>query len=148
MVDQDFEEKIEREIEKHIEEIGHRDRLSSISWSAILIWTGFVFLGVNLGWVNKYLNRAFIVRLLPKNMVIFEPSVWGVITLGAGVILLLEAVVRFILPGLSRRISGSLIIGAVFIAIGLSSFFGWDMVWPLLVIAVGASILIGGLSRQ
>jgi len=143
-----FDEKDEKELLKHDEKVEQRDALSSIVWAAILIWAGIAFLSVNMGWFDTFLGSSFFARILPENMAVFDPGVWSIIMLGAGVILLAEVVARLLIPAFHRHIGGSLIIAAVFIGVGLGSFFGWDLIWPFILIAVGVSILLGGIARR
>ena len=143
-----FEEKDEKELLKHDEKIGRQDKLSSIVWAAILIWAGIAFLSVNMGWFDAILGSSFFARILPENMAVFEPGVWSIIMFGAGVILLAEVAARLLIPAFHRHVVGSLIIAAVFIGVGLGNFFGWDLIWPFILIAVGVSILLGGIARQ
>jgi len=142
------DEKDEKELLKHDEKIEERDALSSVIWAAILIWAGLVFLAVNTGWLDTFLSIGFFARFMPKGFEMFEPGVWGIIMLGAGIILLAEAIIRWLVPTYHRRIGGSLIVAAVFIGIGLGNFFGWDLIWPFVLIAVGVSVLLGGFVRR
>ena len=141
-------EKDEKELLKHDEKVEQQDTLSSIVWAAILIWAGIAFLSVNMGWFDAILGSSFFARILPENMAVFEPGVWSIIILGAGVILLVEVAVRLLIPSFHRHVGGSLIIAAVFIGVGLGNLFGWDLVWPFILIAVGASILLAGIARR
>ena len=143
-----FDEKDEKELLKQDEKIEQKDTLSSIVWAAILIWAGFAFLSVNMGWFDAILGSSFFARILPENMAAFEPGVWSIIMLGAGVILLAEVVARLLIPAFHRHVGGSLILAAVFIGVGLGNFFGWDLIWPFILIAVGVSILLGGIARR
>ena len=143
-----FDEKDEKELLKHDEKVEQQDTLSSIVWAAILIWAGIAFLSVNMGWFDAILGSSFFARILPENMAVFDPGVWSIIMLGAGVILLAEVVARLLIPAFHRHIGGSLIIAAVFIGVGLGSFFGWDLIWPFILIAVGVRILLGGIARR
>jgi len=143
-----FDEKDEKELLKHDEKIEQKDTLSSIVWAAILIWAGFAFLSVNMGWFDAILDSSFFARILPESMAAFEPGVWSIIMLGAGVILLAEVVARLLIPAFHRHVGGSLILAAVFIGVGLGNFFGWDLIWPFILIAVGVSILLGGIARR
>ena len=56
-------------------------------------------------------------------MELFEPAVWGIIMLGAGVILLVEALIRLLVPQFHRHLGGTLVVAAIFIAIGLGNIF-------------------------
>jgi hypothetical protein len=144
-----LDEKDEKELLKHDEKVEERDTLSSIVWAAILIWAGLVFLAMNTGWLDKVLASGFIAKYLPKGMEVFEPAVWGIIMLGAGVILLGEAVIRLVVPQFHKHLGGTLVVAAIFIAVGLGNFLGnWDLIWPFMLIALGASILFGGLLRK
>jgi hypothetical protein len=144
-----LDEKDEKELLKHDEKVEERDTLSSIVWAAILIWAGLVFLAMNTGWLDKVLASGFIAKYLPKGMEVFEPAVWGIIMLGAGVILLGEAVIRLAVPQFHKHLGGTLVVAAIFIAFGLGNFLGnWDLIWPFMLIALGASILFGGLLRK
>lgn len=142
------DEKNEKELRKHDEKVEQRDALSSVIWAAILIWAGLVFLAVNSGWLDRVLSDGFLSRYLPQGMVFFEPSVWSLIMLGTGVILLAEAAIRLSVPNYRRPVGGILIISAVFVGIGLGNFFGWDLVWPFILIAAGISLLLGNYLRR
>jgi len=144
-----MDEKDEKELMKHDEKVEERDVLSSIVWAAILIWAGLVFLAVNSGWLDRVLAVGFIAKYLPKGMEVFEPAVWGIIMLGAGVILLAEAAIRMLVPQFHRHLGGTLVVAAIFIAVGLGNLFQrWELIWPFILIAVGTSILFGGLLRK
>ena len=144
-----MDEKNEKELLKHDEKVEERDMLSSIVWAAILIWAGLVFLGVNTGWLDRVLASGAIAQYLPKGMELFEPAIWGIIMLGAGVILLAEAIIRSLVPQFHRHLGGTLVVAAIFIAIGLGNIFqNWTLIWPFMLIALGASILLGGLFRK
>lgn len=143
-----FDEKDEKEVLKHEEKVEQRDQLGSIVWAAILIWAGLVFFAFNSGWIDRLFDQGFFNRMLPDGLEMFEPSVWSIIMLGAGIILIGETILRLLMPQFHRYIGGSLITGAVFIGVGLGNLFGWDLVWPIVLIAVGVSVLIGGLLRK
>ncbi|MDP2966791.1 MAG: hypothetical protein Q8N39_12270 [Pelolinea sp.] len=144
-----LDEKDEKELLKHDEKVEERDTLSSIVWAAILIWAGLVFLAVNSGWLDKVLAAGFIAKYLPKGMEVFEPAAWGIIMLGAGVILLSEAVIRLVVPQFHKHLGGTLIVAAIFIAVGLGNFLGnWEFIWPFILIAAGVSVLVSGLGRK
>ena len=149
MTNKPINEKDEKEVQKHDEKVEERDTLSTITWAAILIWAGVAFLAVNQGWLERLnLPQPLFHNLLPRPLEMFDPGVWSLIALGAGVIILLEVVVRLLVPAFRRHIGGSLIVAAVFIGIGLGNWFGWNIIWPLILIAVGVVVLIGGLTRK
>jgi len=104
----------------------HRDPLSGVVWAAMLIWAGLVLLGENMGllasleWVGA----------------------WGLIFIGAGGIVLLEVVVRLLVPSYRRPVGGTLFFAVILLGIGFGNLFGWNVVWPLILIALGLSILL------
>ena len=125
------EEKSEREHEKDEkswDEKWRRDPLNAAAWAAVLIWAGLVLLVDNL-------------RLLIR----FERlDAWALIFIGAGLIVLLQVLVRLVVPEYRRPVTGSLIFGVILLAIGLGDLIGADVVWPLVLIAIGAGILLRG----
>ena len=125
------EEKQEKD-ERSWDEKARNDPLGAIVWALILIWAGIVFLVQNLGILDA----------------VGGVEEWGLIFAGAGVILLLEAGARYVLPEYRRPIMGTVIMGLVFIAIGLGDMISWKLVGPLAIIGVGAAMLLGGLFRR
>ena len=134
------QEKQEKE-EKSWDEKWRRDPLSGIVWAFILIWAGIVLLAENVGWLDA-LTEAVPANLQP------DLSTWSLILLGAGGIILLEVVVRVLVPAYRQPVTGSLIFAVVLIAIGLGDLFAWELVWPIVLIIIGISVLLGGLSRE
>lgn len=129
-------EKAEKE-EKSWEEKWRRDPVSGAVWALILIWAGLVLLADNLGWLRT---------ILPVRVEIMEPWPW--MFLGAGVLVLLGVVVRLLVPAYRRPIGGEIILGVVFIAVGLGWWVGWELVGPAAIIGIGLAILLGGLLRK
>jgi len=140
----------EKEMEKHeeksteeksFEEKHRRDPLGSLIWAVILIWAGVVMLANNFG----FLDNLRIGSLgLPFDFP-FPAEMWSIFFLGAGVILLIEIGIRLIIPNYRRPVMGTFILAIVFFGIGLGD---WGMVWPLILIAIGASLLLRGLFQN
>lgn len=141
--DEKAEEKMEKEKER-IEEKHHRDRLGDLVWALILIWAGLVFLASNLGWLNAIQTSL----ALPQGFHSGGLSTWSMIFLGAGVLVFIEALVRTFVPAYRSATSGTFILAAVFLGIGLSAIFGWNVVWPFILIAMGLSALLSALMRK
>ncbi len=129
--------KDEKDQEKHREkeEKGRSDPLSTLVWALILIWAGVVLLADNLGLLA--LGGAVLPGIFP-----FHVSTWGLIFAGAGVIILLEVVVRLVVPDYRRHVAGSIIIGFVFLGIGLGNLISWGIIWALVLIALGVIVLL------
>ena len=143
-----YDEKDEKELEKHDEKVEENDKLSSITWAFILIWAGIVFLATNMGWFDQLgitIDQSWVFRSL-EDWNTF--GVWNLIALGAGAIILLEAIARLLLATYRRHIGGTLIVAAVFIGLGLGGWFSWTYMWPLILIAVGINVLLTGLGRS
>jgi hypothetical protein len=148
MPDEKFDEKErekqeEKTAEKTWDEKYHRDPLSAIVWAGILIWAGLVFLADNLGFLSGMRARA---SDLP-GLSIIGLEAWPVIFLGAGAILLIEALVRLTVPDYRRPVGGGLFMAAIFFGIGLGGIFGWNVTWPLILIALGLATLLRGFWR-
>jgi len=134
------EEKDEKQEEKQREkeEKTRSDPLSTIVWGAILIWAGCVLLADNLGYLAML---GFGDRNVP-GVFPFRVSTWGLIFAGAGVIILLEVAVRLAMPEYRRHVAGSIIVGFVFIGIGLGNLISWNVIGALVLIAIGIVILL------
>jgi hypothetical protein len=134
MGDPQRDEKYEKEEEKRGEkedrswdEKWREDPLNAAVWAGILVWAGVALLLGNLGILD---DTAL--------------SGWDLVFAGAGAILLLEAVVRLLVPAYRRPIIGNLILGFVFLSIGLGDLVSWDLIWPLAIILLGLSLLLRG----
>jgi hypothetical protein len=124
------EEKRREKDEKSQEEKWRRDPLGAIVWACILIWAGVVLLLGNL-------------NLLPR-IPGLKMDDWSLIFLGAGIIILLEVVVRLVMPEHRRGVVGNLIVAIIFIGIGGGGSIGWGFLWGLGLIALGVAVLLGG----
>jgi len=147
--DEKFDEKeMEKSEEKSWDEKWRRDPLSAIIWALIFIWAGVVLLLSNLGFLDQFVRDVAITNGIAQ--IDKAISAWPIILIGAGGLFLLEAVLRLIIPEYRRPIAGTVIFAFVLIAIGLNSIIGlnWVLIWPLILIGVGLSILLRGLGRR
>jgi len=53
-----------------------------------------------------------------------------------------------IIPAYRRNVGGTFIFAVVLIAVGLGEIVSWSVVGPLILIALGVSVLLGGLFRR
>ena len=141
--DEKDEKEVQKRDEKSAEEKFRNDPPNTITWALILIWAGLCFLADNLGWLAKIPVIA-----LPENVHIYSLQVWTVIMLGAGVIMLLNGLVRVLIPAYRQPVGGTLILAAVFFGVGLGNIFGWAVVWPLILIAIGLSFILRGMFHR
>ncbi len=70
---------------------------------------------------------------------------WSLIFLGAGVIVLLEAAFRTLVPAYRRPVAGTIILAVILIAIGLGNLISWAIVGPLALVLIGVYLLLRGL---
>jgi hypothetical protein len=127
--------------EKSWDEKGRSDPLSTITWAVILVWTGIVLLAANLGWLGQIGGG---IPGLPAVQV----GAWSVIFAGAGVILLIEVLIRLLLPDYRRPVGGNIFLALLFIGIGLGDIISWNIIWPLILIGFGLIILLRGTWRR
>ncbi len=123
--------------EKRYDEKYRRDPLGAIVWPLILIWAGIVLLAENLGALSF---------LGPTQL--FGITTWSLIFLGAGIIILLVALARLLLPEYRRSIVGDVILGIIFVGIGLGNLTNWAIVWPLILIGLGLYILLRAMAPR
>jgi len=121
------EEKEREKEEKSWEEKWREDPLSAVVWALILVWAGIALLIGNLDVLKDTSLEG-----------------WNLVFAGAGVILLVEVVVRVLVPAYRQPVIGGLILGFVFLAIGLGDLGIWDAIWPLAIILLGVALLLRG----
>ena len=132
--DEKDEKERREEQEKHgekEEKEQQRDPLSSITGALILILIGVILLAESQGWVAW---EQF-------------GGLWNLFFVGLGLLLLLEAALRLVLPAYRRPILGQVIGGLILLAIGLGGVTGFQITGPIILIGIGLAILIGGLFR-
>lgn len=113
------------------EEKWTRDPLGGLVWGLIIIWVGLALIAVNLG-------------TLPW---LTWDNVWAFIFIGAGLLFLLEIVIRLVIPTYRRPIRGRVILAFILLIIGAGGFIGWELTWPLIIVAIGLAIIVGALMR-
>jgi hypothetical protein len=134
------DEKLEKQDEKDEKGRGEKwsnDPLSAVIWALILIWAGLVFLAENLGWLTQ----------------LELDSAWGLVFMGAGLIVWLEVVLRLVMPKYRRPVVGTFIFGIILLGVGVGIAFGTTpqvlgVIFALVIIAVGVAILLRGLGRR
>jgi hypothetical protein len=131
--------------EKSGEEKWQRDPLSAVIWALILIWAGLVFLMDNLGILDNIQTSG---GMIPGVDIMVDLGPWAIILTGAGVIVLLEALIRVLVPAYRRPVGGTIVFGFVLIGIGLGNLFNWSLVFPLILIGLGLSIILRGFMRS
>ena len=130
--------------EKSWEEKYQRDPLGPIIWGLILLWAGAVLLLSNLGMLDSLLRRTINAPQWAGRL----SQGWSLVMLGAGVILLIEVVIRLLVPIYRHSVVGTVILAILFIGIGLGDLISWNILWPMVLIAMGLIIVGRGLLRS
>ena len=122
-----------------MEEKWARDPLGTAVGAVILIWLGVTLLAANTGLTG----------------LVDWSNMWAWFLLGLGAILLLEALVRLVIPEFRRPVVGRIIGGIVLLLIGATGTslpflrqFNIETWWPLIPIVAGVLILLAGLFRR
>ena len=149
MADQKFDEKeIDKREEKSVDEKDRQDMVSSLSFAAFLIWAGVVLLLNNTGKLTVLTDFVESLNLpksdLPFDIPFFTSEGWRVFFLGAGLIVLLEIIIRITVPMYRRPIVGSIIWAAILFGLALGT---WQIIWPLAIVVAGLAILLRGFIR-
>lgn len=112
---------------------GRHDALAGVTWAAILIFAGAILLADNIGMLPRYGSAG----------------AWDWIMLGAGSLLLINALIRALSPDLRAPNAFWVIAGVILLALGGSAIFGVSITqwWPLILILFGLSALASGLRR-
>jgi len=134
------EKEEEKEYEKHQpekswDEKHRRDPLGPLTWALVLIWAGVALLLHNLDLLD---SLGFLGRMESQSLIFA----------GAGLIVLAMVVFRILNPEYRRPVTGNIIFGFILIGIGLGDAVGWGIVWAIAIIAIGISLLLGGLLRR
>ena len=103
-----------------------QDVLDMAWWAAVLIWVGLVLLAEYLGLLTS----------------LWPLEAWEVIFIGAGVLALLGAVIRLLVPTYRHRIGWSIVVGVVLIAIGVGNTVGWGVIGPVVLIGIGLVLMV------
>jgi hypothetical protein len=130
-------EKKEKEDEKRKgwDEKWRRDRVNAASWASILIWGALILLAETSGFGTEHFGW-------------WEDQAWAVFFVGAGAILLLTAFFRLVFPEHRRAVAGAMILGMVFLGVGVGEIWEWDYVWVIVLVVVALSILFFAFSPR
>lgn len=101
------------------------DRLDSLAWGAIFLWAALVLLAEAVDYAAGFAWW----------------DGWGVFFTGAGVVVLLEAAMRLLMPEYRASWWWTLVVGAILLSIGLDNWGGWAGVWALVMAAIGLGTL-------
>jgi hypothetical protein len=125
------QEKQEKEEKNEKHEKGEKsgDRTGPFVGGLILIWLGISLYLAQTGYVNWDMW-------------------WPYFIIGIGVILIVLALIRYSSSQHKAPAMGFLIAGAVLLIVGLGGVVGMTDWWPLVLIAIGIMIILGGMRAR
>lgn len=145
MPDEKFDEKErEKREEKNPEEKWRRDPLGTLVFALILIWAGIVLLLENTGALGDWITK--LVQSTGWDFLKDSQS-WQFIALGAGIIIVVEIILRLVIPAYRKSIVGSVIWAVILISVGLGGW-NWTFMWPVILIVLGLSIVLRGVFNK
>lgn len=149
MQDEKFNEKAVEKRDEKVADKGQEDLVSAVVGGSILIWAGLVLLAGNRGYSEQMRGFLDSLSIQPYSfdweVPFFGLAAVQLFLLGAGAILVVEGVIRLLVPAYRRSVAGTFIGAVVLLSLAVGK---WQLIWPLIVIAIGASILVSGLVRR
>jgi hypothetical protein len=131
------EEKDEKGRSDHgMDEKWQRDPVNTATWAATFIWAGVVLLAGTTGWGYNTFPGWW--------------NSWALVFTGAGIIILVAALFRMIMPVYRHHFAGGFVPGLIFTGVGLAWLNNWqfDIIWPVILIIIGLSLIFGGIFRH
>lgn len=105
-----------------------QDFINMTTWAAIFIWAGLVLLPAKVNLITALTNWG----------------VWSLAFIGAGVIVLLGMLICLLWSECARPKGRRLILALILLGIGLQGVVGWQIIWPVVLITIGISIMLRG----
>lgn len=122
----DYRYRSERERRREIRE---RDPLRGLFPGLLLIVLGVLFLAATRDWITWDIW-------------------WRYLLIGLGAAFLIDAAAHYLNPNYRDTAFGRFIPGVILLFIGLAFLYGFDLWWPLVLIAAGIVILLSFLFRR
>jgi len=107
------------------------DRLDALGWAAAFLWAALILLAEAIGY--------------PSGSSWWDG--WAFFFVGAGAIVLVETIVRLVVPQYHSSWLWSLIFGSVLVGVGLDSWEAWAWICAATMAILGVSILRDVLAR-
>ena len=108
------------------------DRVDAIGWAGIFIWAALVLLAGSTGYADRFAWW----------------DGWSAFLAGAGAIILIGTGARMVLPDVKRPVAITAIFGVFLLGLGLEGLISGNWFWPVLLGAVGATILVRTIARR
>jgi hypothetical protein len=105
-----------------------RNPLGFVTFALLVIWLGVTLLLQNSG-------------VIPN-----DRQGWAIFMWGGGALILVEALMRLVIPRFRRPLMGAFVWGAIWVGVGFGLWYDrWELIGPIVIIAIGAAILAGRL---
>ena len=105
---------------------------------------GFVVFALLVIWLGVF--------LLLRNQGVFavDDRSWGIYLWGGGALVLVAALLRVAIPRLRQPVMGGFVGAAIWIGVGFGLWFqnNWEIIGPIVLIAVGVAILAGRIAPR
>jgi hypothetical protein len=122
------EQEKQQEKGQGLDEKYRRNPLGFISFALLVIWLGVTLLLQNAGVIDD------------------SDHGWAIFFWGGGIIILVLAVFRLVIPRFRRPVVGSFVWGAIWLGIGFGLWYDkWEVIGPIVIIAIGVAVLVGRL---
>jgi hypothetical protein len=108
------------------------DRLDGIGWAAIFFWGALVLLAQVTNFAASFIWW----------------DGWTIFLTGAGIIVLLEAAARLLIPEYRQRVVACMIFGFVLMGMALGDLGIWDLIWPIALLIIAGATLKRALTHQ
>ena len=139
----------EKQNEKGRDEKGRQDPLGAIFFALFLIWTGIVLLMNSTGRLTPLIDIIDQLNLpeynLPVEIPFFDWNAWQIWFLGWGVLVVIEILLRLVVPAYRRPVTGNIIWAGVLFGLATGN---WMVILPLALIAGGVALLLTGVRRR
>jgi hypothetical protein len=99
------------------------DPMRSLFWGLLLILLGALFFATTQNWLSW-------------------DNWWRLFLVGLGVIFIIDALVRYLIPGARFGIFGRVIAGIILIVVGSAFYYRMETWWPLILVVIGVALLV------
>jgi fucose 4-O-acetylase-like acetyltransferase len=80
--------------------------------------------------------------MMPLMFVISGASLFCALGKGGFGKFLKDKVLRLLVPAFHRHVGGNLVLAAILAGAGVGNIYGWNLVWPVVLIAIGVLVIL------
>jgi hypothetical protein len=111
-----------------------RDRVNALFWVAMLVWGAVVLLiGTSSNASEVWVQHG-----------------WSIFLIGAGTLIFLTSLYRWMFPAQRRSMLGGFILALVFIGVGTGDLVSWsdNIIWVVVLLVIALGILLSAFRRR